>query len=496
MTSNCLQTLRILGLVCLCSSTGLATEETKQSPLAIESVLPITLDSTNPEQSLQTTHIRLKLSSGEAPITLEVAEARLEKHSTNFASAFTFGPVQGTAPKLTVPLEINLVRLPFVGTYIVKVRPVRAGGGQAETAAELEMTFERPSAQLAPVDELVLERDPITGRVDPDKFYITEQSGVAFAKFAFPLVSAQLRGPTGDLLPADLEFQASDALRSGQRLALRPVANGSLPLGASTGTVRLQSPQLLLPLDVKFKLVNRFSFGWLPVTIVAFIGVGIWFRKLLVDRQALDEALLDAQQSYVRLKDIADIQEEAQLQNRIGTAIASLATAIRRAESATTLRTAASQAGTAVDTILAEAAESRRNSRATIATLKNALGGPHGHIVEVAKLIDAANRQLDELLRNLDRGLAQSLEPLIKRVVDDLEEKLPALVESFATEIREDLDRIGPWPGTEIVSQASGLSQAISQTEQLTADNIAETVQAMSETNQSGPPFFYPNVAY
>ncbi len=314
MTSNCLQTLRILGLVCLCSSTGLATEETKQSPLAIESVLPITLDSTNPEQSLQTTHIRLKLSSGEAPITLEVAEARLEKHSTNFASAFTFGPVQGTAPKLTVPLEINLVRLPFVGTYIVKVRPVRAGGGQAETAAELEMTFERPSAQLAPVDELVLERDPITGRVDPDKFYITEQSGVAFAKFAFPLVSAQLRGPTGDLLPADLEFQASDALRSGQRLALRPVANGSLPLGASTGTVRLQSPQLLLPLDVKFKLVNRFSFGWLPVTIVAFIGVGIWFRKLLVDRQALDEALLDAQQSYVRLKDIADIQEEAQLQ--------------------------------------------------------------------------------------------------------------------------------------------------------------------------------------
>ncbi len=62
--------------------------------------------------------------------------------------------------------------------------------------------------------------------------------------------------------------------------------------------------------------------------------------------------------------------------------------------------------------------------------------------------------------------------------MDDLEEKLPALVESFATEIREDLDRIGPWPGTEIVSQASGLSQAISQTEQLTADNIAETVQA------------------
>jgi hypothetical protein len=460
-------------------------EDAKPTSLSVESVMPITLETADPAESTQNTIIRLRLSAGQVPASFEVTEVRQEKRATNFASAFKFGTVRGTTPDLAVPLEIILARLPFAGRYVAKAQAVPTAGSPAEAPSEIELTFERPSAQLAIAEEFVLDRDAWTANVGPDALYITEQSNIAFARFASPIVSGQLRGPTGDLLAAVLELSAGDLLRSGQRLALKPVTNGSIPLGMSSGTVRLESPQLAAPVDLKFKLVNRFWIGLLPITIVIFIALGLWYRKSLADRQALDEGVLEAQQAYTRLKDIAGSQAEQALRDRIDTAIAAIAVAIERAESPARLHTAATEAGTDVDAILAEAAESRRKSRAEIASLKSALGRPYGHSSVIAKAIETANSQLDEILRGLDRGFAQSLEPDIAKLRDEITDRLPTLIRALVTEIKTDLEQIGEWPATDIDGEAKKLATAMNDAEAVAPNNMAEIVQASLKVAQA-----------
>jgi hypothetical protein len=482
--------LAIVAIACLHAWAPARAEETKPVTLMVESVLPITLDSVDPAQHQQITTIRLRLSGGQTPVTLEMIEARQDKRAVNFASAFKFGPAQGTGPDFAVPLEISLARLPFAGKYVAKVRPVQPAGEKAQTAPEIELTFERSSAQLAPLEEFVLVRDAFTGHVEPDKLYIAEQSDVAFANFSFPLVSGQLRGPAGEVLPADILFGANGALGSGQRLALTPVAGGSLPLGTSTGTVRLESPQLAAPVDLRFKVVNRFWIGLLPITIVAFIGLGLLYRKLLADRQELDEGLIEAQRSFARLQDIANSQIEPPLKAGIEDAIASLAASIRQAESAAALRTAASTAGTAVDAILAQATESRRNSRTAIAGLKTALGRPQGHPPEIANVIEDANRQLDEFLQKLDRGFAQSLDPLITGLADDLKDKVSRLVEALVGDIKSDLELVGKWSATEIDGEAGKLGGVMNETDGILQGGLAEIVSASRKVTLSARLFF------
>jgi hypothetical protein len=486
--------LVIVASAFLVSSTGIApAEDAKPRSLTVESAQPITLNSVDSAQPPQSSDIRLKVSNGPAPAALEMIEARLDKHATNFASAFGFGAVQGTPPNLTVRLDIDLKKLPFAGKYTAKVRtvePAAAAGQTAEPAVEIAMTFERSAAELVSVAEFVLERDALSGKIDPGALYITEKSNVAFAKFAFPLVSEQLRGPLGQVLPAQIDFSSEGTLNSGQRLSLKPEANGSFPLGASTGTVQLDSPQLAAPVELKFKLVNRHWVGWLPLTIIAFILLGFLYRKLLADRQELDEGLLDAGRAFARLKDIADRQVEPQLKSSIEAEIASLAAAMSQAESATALRDAATKAGTAIDTILAAAAESRRTSRTKIADLKSALGRPELHTPEIAKIIEDANRQLDEFVQGLDRGLAQSLAPPLAKLDSDLQAKLPKLIESLTTAIKSDLQQIRTWPETEIDSEAAALTGILNEAEKVAQTDLAKTVSASALVTRTARLFF------
>ena len=143
-------------------------EDAKPTSLSVESVMPITLETADPAESTQNTIIRLRLSAGQVPASFEVTEVRQEKRATNFASAFKFGTVRGTTPDLAVPLEIILARLPFAGRYVAKAQAVPTAGSPAEAPSEIELTFERPSAQLAIAEEFVLDRDAWTANVGPD----------------------------------------------------------------------------------------------------------------------------------------------------------------------------------------------------------------------------------------------------------------------------------------------------------------------------------------
>ena len=462
---------------------GAGAEDAK---VTVDNVLPIPLDLSNPAQAVQTATIRFRVSAGDAPPVLAVVQVQLDKRATNFAPAFKFGAVQGTAPNFTVPLEINTTLLPFAGKYVAKVRATRTSG---PALAEFEMSLERPAAQLAAFEELLFDRDPMTKNVDPDKLYITEQSGVAFVKLAFPLVSTQLRGPAGEALPTFLELRGSDVLRAGERMALKPVTVGPVPLGTSSGTVRIESAQLATAVELKFRLINRYWFGFLPITIVLFILIGLGYRKLLAERQELDQGLVEAEQAFGRLKVIADAQVEPGLQAGIGSVIAKLAAAIRASENAAALRTAANDAGTAVDKLLTEAATSRTESRTTIAALKNAFGARQGQPPATAALLEDADRRLDGILHELDRGLAQSLKPAIAKIDAELKDKLPALLEKQIDTISDDLDRAGSWPTTQIDAEAAKLRGVMNDAEK-TAGDIAATVQASLKIAKEAYGFF------
>jgi hypothetical protein len=477
-------------LILAYSCRGASAEDAKSRALLIESIQPITLDTADAAKTSQTLNLRIRLSEGQPPATFEVVEAHLEKRATNFAAAFKFGPIQGSAPELEVPLEINLTKLPFAGKYEAKVRPVERPVGQAQAGPELEMTFERPFAQLAPLEEVLFDRDWVSGHIVPDKLYITEQSNVAFVRFSFPLVSGQVRGPTGEVLASQFILNGKGVLGSGERLALVPVADGNFPLGSSSGTIRLESPQLAAPVDLKFRLVSRFWFGFLPLTIALFILFGLLYRKLLADHQELDEGLLQAQRSYARLKTIADTQTEPRLQAAISDAIASLASAIRSAESAAALRTAAEEAGKSVDELLKDAAESRTRSRAAIAGLKGELGSSNGHSAPIADAIEAANLRLDAHLRDLDQGLSQSVETQLAAFGRDLAQKISAQLLSLTTAIKRDLDQIGPWPDTEIEKDRDSLVATMDNAEKIGLDKLAEAVRAGLEVARSARLFF------
>lgn len=480
--------LFLLILAYSCHSAG--ADDAKLRALSIESILPITVDTADPAKTSQTLSVRIRISDGPPPETLEVVEAHLEKRATNFASAFKFGPLQGSAPQFEVPLEINLSKLPFAGKYVAKVRPIERPATQAKSGPELEVTFERPFAQLAPLDEVLFNRDWVSGRIVPERLYVTEQSNIAFARFSFPVVSSQLRGPGGELLASQLLLNGGGVLGSGQRIALVPATDGDFPLGNSSGTIRLESPQLAAPVDLKFRLVNRFWFGFLPLTIVLFILLGLLYRKLLADRQELDEGLLQAQRSYARLKTIADTQTEPRLQASISDAIASLASAIRSAENATTLRTAAEQAGKSVDALLESAAESRTKSRSAIAGLKDQLGSSYGHSAPIADAIKGANLRLDAYLRDLEQGLSQSVETQLESFGRELAQKLEGLLSALTTAIRRDLDQIGPWPETGIEKDRGNLIAMMDNAEKVTPDKLAEIVRASLEIARSTRFFF------
>jgi hypothetical protein len=486
--------LAVAAFAFLISSTAITSaEDPKPRTLTVESAQPITLNAVDAAQPPQSSEIRLKLSNGPAPVALEMIEVRLDKHANNFASAFKFGAVQGAPPNLTVPLEIDLKKLPFAGKYTAKVRTVEAAAAAGQAAAstvEIAMTFERPAAELVSVAEFVLERDALSGKVDPAALYIAEKSNVAFAKFAFPLVSGQLRGPAGEILPAQINFSGQGTLNSGERLPLRPDANGSFPLGTSSGAVQLDSPQLAAPVEVRFKLVNRHWSGWLPITIITFILFGFLYRKLLADRQDLDQGLFEAGRVVARLMEIAGRQVEPLLKSSIEAQITLLAATMGQAESATALRDAATSAGNAIDKLLADAAESRRGSRAKIAGLKTALGRPELHTPEIARIIDDAKHQLDKLLQDLDAGLAQSLEPVIDNLQSDLEAKLPGLIEQLATEIKQDLQNIGTWPASELGNEAATLTGIVKDAEKVASTDLAGTVAASSAITRAARLFF------
>jgi hypothetical protein len=470
-----------------CLGVDAAADPPKPRTLGIDTVLPIALDADKPEQKVQKVDLRLRLTAGDAPTMLEAIEVRQDKRATNFAPAFKFAPVQGTAPSLVVPLEITLTGVPFAGRYTAKVR---ASGGASNDSSELELSFDRPAAQLAALDEILLERNAFTGSIEPAKLYVSEQSHNAFARFASPLVSGQLRGPAGQLLAADLQLLADEPLGSGQRLALGLAGNGSFPLGTFTGSVRLDSPQLSQPAEFKFKLVNRVWIGFLPLTIVAAIALGIWYRKMLTDRQALDEALLEAQRAYATLGSIAAAQVEPELRQKIATETAKLDTAIRRAETPAALRAAAGQTGPAVDALLQGAEKTRGELRAKIAEMKTALGRPHGHSTEIAKAIAGARQEIDALLLDLERGFAGSLQPHLAKLEEELADALSQGIDALVTALRSDLDRVGNWPMTGIESEAGELAAAMKQAETVAEGTSAEAVKAAAAVARNARYFF------
>src|SRR5437773_1509280 len=109
----CRKLASLIALAGSCLDTEAAAQATKPRTLSVETVLPVALDADKPEQKVQKVELRLQLTGGDAPTAFEPIEVRQDKRAINFAPAFKFGPIQGTAPTLVVPLEITLAGVPF-----------------------------------------------------------------------------------------------------------------------------------------------------------------------------------------------------------------------------------------------------------------------------------------------------------------------------------------------------------------------------------------------
>lgn len=495
---DCREIARRAIAVCLWMAGGLmaATGALADPPpppdgLEIQSVQPFVLNVTDPKVLSQNVSLRFRQTGAHVAVSLDVLEARLPSRPDDFAAAFTPGNPQASAAGVIVSIAVDLTRTPFAGTYTVKVRPVYAEADKVTSARELQLTFTRPAAQLAEVPEITLDRTAGTGYVEPEHITLTERSNLTFADFSSPLVARDLRGPAGEGVPAQVELASQGSLPRSGTLPLLPQVVGSLPLGTLTGSVRLDSPQLATPVDIKLRIRNHVWFGWLPLTIYLFILIGLWFRHYLADRQLLDAGRLEAQRTQSRLRALYDAQVEQELRDQIAQSIGTLSSAMEDATTPDALKAAATAATTAVDGVLAKAAEERTRLRTDIATLKSSLNKPGPQSTQLRAMVTGANDALDSLLVDLDRGFQQTVDKKLQAERSQLTVKLAEAVRELASEVKLDVALVGKWPGTDIDASAASVSTVAAEADTVAITSIDAMVAILLKLQNAADVFLF-----
>ncbi|MCY1021351.1 hypothetical protein [Pyxidicoccus sp. MSG2] len=438
----------------LWASAALGQAPAAPTPIQVVTALPVVLGVRDPRQPSELRTLELRVNDGAVPTAFQVIEARLPERPDDFSAAFTPGPVDVKAPLPKLPITVHPPAMPFTGTYTVRLRPVR--DGKPEPARDIQLTFQRPAARLRVQGPWQLEHTLGSDSLAPTTLLIEEASALAHVNLPLP-VAGRLRGPGGETLSAEIRFTASLApdagsgeLGAGQKLELVPRLEGSVPLGVSTGTVRLESPQLAAPVDVDLRLVSRAPLCWLPITIIGGILLGLIYRQCLEEWQKSDEALLEASKVHARLEQLAASEADEGVRNKVRAALQPLTSAIQSKAGADGLTAAATKAGEAVDAVLAEAEERRKAVRTSLATLASDLSHPAGHSPAIAKLLGEARREREALLEQLDRGHVEGPEKRAGDLRPELREKLGRALGDLITSLSRDVDSLGPWPDTAI----------------------------------------------
>lgn len=427
------------------------------APIQVVTPLPGVLSVRDPRQPSELRTVELRTEDGTVPTAFQVVDARLPERPDDFSAAFTPGAVDVKAPLPKLPITIHHPALPFAGTYTVRLRPVR--DGKPEPARDIQLTFQRPAARLRVQGPWQLEHTRGSNGLAPTTLLVEETSALASVSITWP-VAGRLRGPGGESLSSELRLTDSSApearrseLAAGQKLELTPRLVGSVPLGVSTGTIRLESPQLVAPVEVEVKLISRVWWGWLPITIAASVLLGLLYRRGLEAWQKADEALLEARNVHARLEQLAASEADEGVRKKVREALQPLTSAITskwRWRGVDALRETAKKAGEAVDAVLAEAQKRRGDVRASLATLASALGHPAGHAPAITKLLSEFQQERESILGQLDRGHVEGPEKQAKNLEPALQEKLVRALGDLVTSLSQDIRVLGPWPDTAI----------------------------------------------
>lgn len=219
-------------------------------------------------------------------VTLQVVDVRRGmRFDETWHRAFSVSPAKD-GDALLVHADLAAASLP--GPYLLAVRATAPG--KAPTV--LQMALVRPAAVLA-AGPLKLQRvlwpgsSTVTGTLQ-----VRETGGLSRAD-SLRLQGPTLLGPDGGAVDGSLELQGMlPRLPPGGKAAVGYQLEGGLPLGKSTGTLRIHSPQSAAPLEVPVEVVTRRSLLWLFLSVVAGLGAGWLLRVHAARRIELNQARL------------------------------------------------------------------------------------------------------------------------------------------------------------------------------------------------------------
>ncbi|WP_331123982.1 hypothetical protein [Longimicrobium sp.] len=229
-------------------------------------------------------------------VTLQVVDVRRgARFDENWHRAFSVSPAtEGEA--LLVHADLTAASLP--GPYLLTVRATARG----QTPIVLQMGLVRPAAVLA-AGPLKLQRVRWPGSSTvAGTLQVRETGGLSRAD-SLRLQGPTLLSPAGGAVNGSLELEAAvPELPAGGNAAVGYRLEGELPLGKSTGTLRIHSPQSAAPLEIPVEVVTRNSLLWLFLSIMVGLIAGWWLRVRAVERIELNRARLPAYDLVERMQ--------------------------------------------------------------------------------------------------------------------------------------------------------------------------------------------------
>lgn len=188
------------------------------------------------------------------------------------------------------------------GTYILKLE-ARPRGRPTGVSTDAQVTVRIPPPALRPTAPLQVER--VIGPFESDRVQpLTLRETSARSRALVTTVGQTNETSEGGVVAGDLVFPEGGkaAIAPGGVMRIRPEATEGFPMGTSSGTIEVESPQLDTPVSVGFVVETRLSRFYLGVVLALGLLAGVLARIILRRRieDGESELLVDTLRTRVK----------------------------------------------------------------------------------------------------------------------------------------------------------------------------------------------------
>jgi hypothetical protein len=383
----------------------------------------------------------------------------------------------------------NPTPLTAAGTYTVALLLEGEAKDGKPLRQLLSLDFSVPAAELHLANPLRLEQvhlAPCIADLSPHHWFLTESSTKARLASIQVRTLGQLEGPDDHPLAARLHVEPPQSLEPLGSAPAKVSIDGHLPLGRTTGSLLVYSPQLAAPLTVAVEIVSRVARGWLLVVILLGILAGLVLRVKLEEQSARLRAEETAQEQLGRLSKLAADQRDERLRAAIAAAAEGVRRAILDGAAPDKLGTAVTAAVQAIEQLMQEAKQKRDALALRIADLHKKLGPVSAQPPPVRKAIEAVRERLNRQQAALAGGEIESVDGALTTEESEIDATLREPITAWSSEVGENLKGAGAWSGTSFEAARANVATQIDALSSIQAwhDLVAKLPQVTIDLRQ------------